>query len=169
LSRPVSLSDRPVVTLGPDFAGWDGILDLIAKSFAYMDGIVDPPSSATRLTVDALRKKSGSETALAIFDGERPVACLFCQPRDDVFYLGKLAVDPDRQGQGLGKLLVAHAGELARRAGYDTLELQVRIELEANRDFFAAQGFVETARGAHAGYDRPTWIVMRKRLAARSA
>lgn len=153
-----------IVTLDPDFEGWDGILALIGSSFAYMAVIVDPPSSAFRLTVDSLRRKAGAETALAIFEGARPVACLFCEPRETVFYLGKLAVAPDRQGRGLGGALLRHAEELARKAAYDTLELQTRIELEANHRFLAGRGFVRIAEGAHAGYARPTWIVMRKKI-----
>lgn len=158
--------DPEIAVLAPDFEGWDAVLALILKSFAYMQGVVDPPSSAFRLTAAGLREKAGSETALAILDGGRPVACLFCEARDDVFYLGKLAVDPEFQGRGLARRLMARAEELAGQAGFDTLELQVRIELEGNQAFFAAHGFAKAAEGAHEGYARPTWIVMRKRLAA---
>ena len=36
--------------------------------------------------------------------------------------------------------------------------------LRANQAFFASLGYREVARTAHAGYDRPTSITMRKRL-----
>ena len=156
------LSD--IVVLKPDFDGWDQVLALIQNSFTYMEGVVDPPSSAFRLTAASLREKAEKETALAIFDGGKPIACLFCEARGEVFYLGKLAVDPQFQGTGLGRRLLTRAEELARQADVHTLELQVRIELDANRTFFAARGFVQKAEGAHDGYQRPTWIRMQKQL-----
>jgi GNAT superfamily N-acetyltransferase len=158
-----------IVVLKPEFEGWDKMLALILRSFAYMAGVVDPPSSAFRLTAERLREKAGKETVFAIFDGDTPVACLFCDPRGDVFYLGKLAVDPRFQGKGLAKTLLKQAEELARRAGFETLELQVRKELEGNHAFFSAQGFVKRAEGAHEGYARPTWLMMQKQLAKASA
>ncbi|GIL02879.1 MAG: N-acetyltransferase [Alphaproteobacteria bacterium] len=154
-----------VVRLDSGFAGWAGVLALILDSFAYMEGRIDPPSSALRMTIDDLRARAASGTVLAVLDGDRPVACLFCEPRGAALYLGKLAVDPSRQGEGLGRLMVLHAEELARRERLGWLELQVRIELTRNQAFFAALGFEKTAEGAHAGYDRPTWLEMRKRLA----
>ena len=45
------------------------------------------------------------------------------------------------------------------------IELQTRVELTANHRAFRALGFVETGRTAHQGYDRPTSVTMRKRLA----
>jgi hypothetical protein len=42
------------------------------------------------------------------------------------------------------------------------VELQTRIELVENHAIFAALGFVETARTAHKGYDRPTTLTFRK-------
>ena len=50
------------------------------------------------------------------------------------------------------------------KAGKPMLELQTRIELTANQAAFRKLGFHETARTAHAGYDRPTSVTMRKVL-----
>lgn len=36
-----------VSELPPDFARWDELLALILRAFAYMDGVIDPPSSAS--------------------------------------------------------------------------------------------------------------------------
>ena len=77
----------------------------------------------------------------------------------------KLAVWPERQGQGTGHRLMQAAEDLARRSGLAALELETRIELTENHTTFAALGFVKTAELAHAGYDRPTYIRMQKRLA----
>ena len=42
------------------------------------------------------------------------------------------------------------------------LELQTRVELTENHATFRALGFVEVARTAHPGYDRPTSITFRR-------
>ncbi|MGL4285313.1 MAG: GNAT family N-acetyltransferase, partial [Phreatobacter sp.] len=75
------------------------------------------------------------------------------------------AVAPDRQGQGIGRALVRHAEGLALAAGKPAIELQTRIELTGNHAAFGRMGFVRTGETAHAGFDRPTSVTMRKTLA----
>ncbi len=143
---------------------WPAVLDLILGAFAYMDGVIDPPSSANRLTIKTLQQKAAREHALVLFDGTAPAACIFCDPRGDCLYVGKLAVAEKSRGKGLGQRLMSEAEALARQLGYRELELQSRVELVNNHRFFEALGFTRTAETAHAGYDRPTSITMRKRL-----
>ncbi|OBQ68233.1 GNAT family N-acetyltransferase [Mesorhizobium erdmanii] len=147
-----------------DFGRWDEVLALIMRAFAFMDGIIDPPSSAHLLTVDALRDKAGRETGFVALDGDRIVGCVFALERADDFYVGKLAVVPDCQGQGLGRRLMRKVENLALDRGKAALELQTRIELTANHAAFARLGFHETDRTAHEGYARLTSITMRKTL-----
>lgn len=148
----------------PEEPHWQAVLDLILNAFAYMDGIIDPPSSAKRLTVANLRQKAEREHALVLFDGEAPVACIFCDPREDCLYVGKLAVSDTWRGKGLGRRLVGEAEALARKLGYNEMELQSRVELTANHRFFKALGFAKTGETAHTGYDRATSITMRKKV-----
>lgn len=140
------------------------LLDLITRAFAYMDGVIDPPSSAHRLTVENLRKKCEAEIAFAALDGEQLAGCVFLAEREDHFYLGKLAIDPDLQGKGIGRLLMKEAEAIAIAAGKPVIELQTRVELTGNQAAFTRMGFVETGRTAHAGFDRPTSITLRKAL-----
>lgn len=140
------------------------LLDLITRAFAYMDGVIDPPSSAHRLTVENLREKCEAEIAFAALDGEQLAGCVFLAEREDHFYLGKLAIDPDLQGKGIGRLLMKEAEAIAIAAGKPVIELQTRVELTGNQAAFTRMGFVETGRTAHAGFDRPTSITLRKAL-----
>ncbi|TIV75630.1 MAG: GNAT family N-acetyltransferase, partial [Mesorhizobium sp.] len=89
---------------------------------------------------------------------------VFALERARDFYVGKLAVEPELQSQGVGARLMQAVEDLARERGKDAIELQTRIELTANHAAFARLGFRETGRTAHAGYDRPTSITMRKVL-----
>lgn len=156
---PVTLARAPA-----GFGRADELLDLVLRAFAYMDGVIDPPSSAHRLTVESLREKCGAETAILALDGDRLVGCVFLAERNDHFYLGKLAVDPGHQGKGTGRLLLREAEAVAVAAGKPLIELQTRVELTGNHSTFARLGFVETGRTAHAGFDRPTTVTMRKAL-----
>ncbi|RWE38197.1 MAG: GNAT family N-acetyltransferase [Mesorhizobium sp.] len=134
------------------------------RAFAFMDGIIDPPSSAHQLTADALCAKALRETGFLALDGDRIIGCVFALERPDGFYVGKLAVAPDRQGHGIGRRLMQAVEDLARSRGKADIELETRIELTANHAAFARLGFRETERTAHDGYDRPTSITMRKTI-----
>jgi ribosomal protein S18 acetylase RimI-like enzyme len=168
MAEPLALAgttgDLSVVPLPADFDRWRELVGLILTSFRYMNGVIDPPSSALRLTAENLKRKAAEETAfLALLDG-RIAGCVFLAEKQDHFYLGKLSVDPACQGRGIGRRLVEAAEEHVRATAKPTIELQVRVELVNNQATFSRLGFCETGRTAHAGYDRPTSITMRKDL-----
>jgi len=150
--------------VAPDYPNWDAVLRLVLDAFAFMDGRIDPPSSAHRLTTADMAAQAGTGAVWVIEDAGRPVACLFAKPKTDALYLGKLAVAAGRRGQGLARLLVAAATQEARSCGLTWLELETRIELTENHAAFARMGFVKTGETAHPGYDRPTSITMRRQL-----
>lgn len=153
-----------IIPLPASFDHWDELLGLIHRSFASMDGIIDPPSSAHRLTSVSLEAKAREETAFLAVIADRLVGCVFLADKSNHLYLGKLAIDPAFQGQGVGRRLVEAAEDHSRKLGRTAIELQTRIELTANHAVFARLGFRETARTAHPGYQRPTTITMRKEV-----
>lgn len=142
----------------------NALLGLILRSFAAMEGRIDPPSSAHSLSVESLRRRAREEIGYLIALEDKPIACLFCKAELDALYLGKLAVDPDFQGKGLGRLLLAAAEDLALSLGLSHLRLETRIELTENHECFRRWGFEKTAENSHPGYDRTTSIEMMKRL-----
>jgi GNAT superfamily N-acetyltransferase len=152
------------IRIDGSFDRYEELMSLILSAFAYMDGRIDPPSSAHALTVESLRQKAQDEVAFAVVAGRELLGCVFCKPEPDCLYIGKLAVTPSFQGKGVGRMLLAAAEDTARRLKLPTLRLQTRIELVENHTTFAAWGFTETGRSAHPGFTRPTSIEMRKRL-----
>jgi ribosomal protein S18 acetylase RimI-like enzyme len=140
------------------------LLALILGAFSYMDGRIDPPSSAHALNIELLRQKIVDEIAFGVRDGERLVGCIFCKPEDDCLYIGKLAVAPETQRKGIGRLLLAEAEATARALKLPALRLLTRIELIDNHRAFAAWGFVQSGTMCHPGFTRPTAIEMRKTL-----
>jgi predicted N-acetyltransferase YhbS len=154
-----------ITEIGEDFDRWQELLALIMSSFAYMNGVIDPPSSAHRLTLDNLSEKARAEIAFVAVDEGELLGCLFCRPEPPAcLYVGKLCVSPQAQGKGIGKMLLQRSEALARELALPALRLETRIELIGNHARFAAWGFVKTAENAHAGYDRTTSIEMTKVL-----
>ena len=82
-------------------------------------------------------------------------------PKPDHLLLDNIAIRPDRQGQGLGRQLIAFAEDEARRLGYPELRLYTHEKMTENITLYGRLGFVETGRGQEAGYDR---VFMTKRL-----
>ena len=146
------------------FADWDALLALLHRAFACMDGRIDPPSSLHRLDAAGLAAKAEAELCLPAFRPGRLAGCVFCAARPGALYIGKLAVEPALQGQGIGRALLAAAEAAARARGTPALELQTRVELTENHAAFERMGFVRTGVSAHAGYDRPTTVNFRKEL-----
>jgi GNAT superfamily N-acetyltransferase len=160
VSAPISVAPLP-----EDFARWSELLAMIRASFAYMDGVIDPPSSVHRLTPDLLAEKAAAETGFVALAADEIAGSAFLAEQSDCLYLGKLAVAPAWQGKGVGARLMRAAEEHARNVGKPVIELQTRIELTGNQHLFAKLGFAETGRTAHAGFARPTSVTMRKAVA----
>lgn len=154
-----------ICPVGPEFDRWRELLSLIQVSFAYMDGRIDPPSSATRLSAESLVLKAQEEHGFVAEDAGQLIGCVFAAEHPRHFYVGKLAIAPESQGKGIGKLLITEVERLAISVRKPILELQVRIELKSNQEAFSRMGFMETGRTAHPGFSRPTSITMRKALA----
>ena len=140
-----------------------GVLGLLHQAFAYMDGVIDPPSSLHRMSLhDLKRDAEGNE--LWVIDagpGSTPVACMILTDKGNTLYLGKMAVADSHRGQGLGRVMIAHAAARAQALGVPSITLQTRVELEANHETFRRFGFEEIGRTAHEGYDRPTSVTFR--------
>ncbi len=152
------------VRIENDFGRWDDLLALILSSFSYMDDVINPPSSAHRLTLASLAQKALSEIAFVAIEENRLVGCVFLKPEADCLYVGKLAVAPDQQGKGVGRRLLGLAETVARELNLSTLRLETRIELVGNHTTFGRWGFQKTAERSHPGFDRITFIEMRKEL-----
>lgn len=156
---------RPPRRIDPAADDMRALQELILRAFAFMDGRIDPPSSAHALTPASLQAKAATEYGLVIEEDGRPVACLFCRPEGaGTLYLGKLAVEPGRQGKGLGKALLTEAEALARSMGCLSLRLETRVELVENHRVFSRWGFVVAGESRHPGFDRTTSIDMVKSL-----
>ena len=144
--------------LGPRDPALPAVLALIRDVFAAHEGRIDPPSSAGRLTLDALSRME----VWAI--GEPPEAAVVLTPRADGLHLGKLAVRADRRREGHARALVERAAGRARAMGLAALVLQSRVELAEAHRAFEAMGFERTGTTSHPGFERPTSVTFRRAL-----
>lgn len=140
------------------------VLNLLHGAFAYMEGVIEPPSSLHRLTTEGIVRQAREGEVWVLDDIGRIVACLFMTPMPDHLYVGKLAVAEDFRGHGFARQLVEHAATRARARGLSRLVLQSRIELTGNHSAFQALGFLRTGETAHEGYERPTSFTFEKYL-----
>jgi len=144
------------IEIDPQFDDYASLLALLQKSFAFMEGRIDPPSSLHSYDEDKLREKASAETLLTAIDSDKLVGCLFVRHQADSLYLGKLAVDDAMRGKGVARQLIDVANLIGRQWSCRILEVETRVELTENQLFFAHLGFKKVAQNSHEGFDRPT-------------
>jgi GNAT superfamily N-acetyltransferase len=99
-----------------------------------------------------------------VVDGEVGVAAVLeLIPEDDHLLIENVAVDPARQGGGLGRRLMAFAEDEAGRQGFAALRLYTNAKFVENIASYERLGYVETGREP---YKESAVVFMRKRLVA---
>lgn len=71
-------------------------------------------------------------------------ASLVLVPQDAYLLIDSIAVDPVRQGEGLGRQLLVMAQDRAREMGYGEVRLYTNVLMKANRAWYKRSGFEET-------------------------
>jgi len=72
----------------------------------------------------------------------------------DAYVIDNIAVDPARQGQGLGRQLIDHAADEAARLRLPSIRLYTNVAMTENLSIYARIGFVETHRALEDGFHR---------------
>jgi predicted N-acetyltransferase YhbS len=144
---------------GPQLA--EVVHRLTQEAFAA-HAALDPPSGAAHESVESIRDELTHEAAAVGWLDARPVACMRLAAEGDHLHVRRLAIAPDLQGRGLGRAMMAWAESEARRRGLAAVTVGVRLALTGNRAFFGRLGYRPVAQHAHAGYDHPTSVEMRK-------
>ena len=68
------------------------------------------------------------------------------------------------QRRGIGRALMSWAEAEGRRRGLREVTLGVRLALPSNVGLYRHLGYEGVSEHAHPGFDRPTWLRMRKTL-----
>lgn len=88
--------------------------------------------------------ESGFETLVAVVDGAPIGHFTVCGHQ-----LVHLFVEPDHQGMGLGRQLLAQGEAMIAAAGHTDLELHTRVDNHAAIAFYEAAGWTVTDRQIH--------------------
>ncbi len=126
---------------------------------AFKDyGWLDPPSGALRETEATVRDDLGRGGGALASIGRRAVGCLRFEPEPGYLHVGRVAVDPAWQRQGVGTALMAWVHARARAEGYSEVRVGVRQQLPENLRFYQRLGYRVIAEHRHPGYPDVTWI-----------
>src|SRR5262249_31784571 len=82
------------------------------------------------------------------------VAYMIAWPESEGYFIDNIAVDPAWHGQGLGRTVIDHAVDEAKRHGLSSLRLYTNVAMAENLSMYAHLGFVETDRATEQGFDR---------------
>jgi ribosomal protein S18 acetylase RimI-like enzyme len=95
------------------------------------------------------------------------LAALVLMVRADHMLIYSIAVDPEHQGRGLGRSLMALAEDEARRRNVDELRLYTNERMAENVGFYARLGYCETERRPHETHKGSTLVFMPSWLATK--
>jgi N-acetylglutamate synthase-like GNAT family acetyltransferase len=83
-----------------------------------------------------------ADTIVVAADDQTVVGCVMMKVADEhTIKLRQMAVAPDRQQQGIGRMLIAAAERIAWERGFETISLHARCSAA---DFYTKLGYEET-------------------------
>ena len=143
------------------------LLALINRAFAVEKFFLD----RERITAEQLGGYLASGTFFLMEGAAASLAAsLYFERRGDRAYVGMLSVNPDRQGLGIGRQMMAFAEQHAAGLGCSGVDIRVVNLREELPPFYRSLGYVETGRSEPVddpGASKPYhFILMAKRLNA---
>lgn len=123
----------------------------------YVERMGTPPRPMTDDYDDVIRSQ---RVTVAEVDGAI-VGLVALTVTDEGFLIDNIAVDPRRQGSGVGRTLLVFAEDEARRGGFDSIHLYTNEVMVENIALYTRIGYVEFDRRARGAY---SVVYLRKRL-----
>jgi ribosomal protein S18 acetylase RimI-like enzyme len=105
--------------------------------------------------MDADYGKTVREGTLFVAEIEGAVAgAIVLVPEGEHLKVDNVAVEPGRQGGGIGRALLAFAEERARALGLDELRLFTHVMMTRNQRIYGLLGYTEVERRSENGFER---------------
>ncbi len=133
---------------------------VVAAYTKYIARIGKPPGP---MRDDFSARVASGTVFVAERDGGDIVGLIVLLPQEDHLLLDNVAVAPEAQGQGVGRILIDFAESVARNSGFTELRLYTHQMMHENIALYARLGWTETGRHAQDGFDR---VFFRKALFA---
>jgi ribosomal protein S18 acetylase RimI-like enzyme len=132
--RPAAVADVPRLT------------ELVQAAYGhYVERLGGPPRPMTDDSTEVVRS---ARVTVAERDGQI-LGLVVLRISDEGFLVDNVAVDPSHQGEGVGRALLEHAEDAARRAGFDSIYLYTHERMSENLALYSRIGYVEYDRRLH--------------------
>ncbi|GEB45285.1 GCN5 family acetyltransferase [Microbacterium testaceum] len=135
------MTDSPTIRpIDTDDAG--EVLTIQRAAFASEALIYgDPDMPPLTQTLEELRAELVENLGCVAVAGHRLVGAVRARLDGELLLIGRLAIAPDQQGEGLGTLLLAAVEERGREAGATEAELFTGALSEANQRLYEREGY----------------------------
>jgi GNAT superfamily N-acetyltransferase len=131
---------------------------VLAAYKRYVAVIGSPPGPM----LDDYAARIAAGQAWVLEDAHGIAGVLVLEDGPDCFLLDNIAVAPDRQGAGLGRVLLDFSEREALARGHRAITLYTNALMTENIAIYAKRGYVEQERRREKGFDR---VYMTKPLA----
>jgi GNAT superfamily N-acetyltransferase len=136
----------------------NAVRDVVHAAYRHYIARIGKPPGPMR---DDYASRIADDQVWVLEDGGRIVGVLVLEQGPHGLLLDNIAVLPDSQGKGSGRVLIEFAEAEARQRGFHEINLYTHALMSENIALYGRIGFVETHRISENGYDR---IYMTKRL-----
>jgi GNAT superfamily N-acetyltransferase len=140
----------------PDEA--DVVRDVVLSAYERYVAVI---GTAPGPMLDDYAARIAADQVWVLEDAGGIAGMLVLEDGPEVFLLDNIAVRPDRQGLGFGRVLLDFSEAEAVRCGWDAITLYTNALMVENIAIYAARGYVERERRREKGFDR---VYMDKRL-----
>ena len=142
---------RPVRIRLAEAAETGLVEDLVQRAYEpYVERIGMRPAPMD----DDYAEKIGRKQLFVAEDGSGVAGLVVLAAHADHLLVENIAVDPIRQGEGIGRALLAHAEALASGAGLASLRLYTNAAMRENIALYSSLGWEETERRSEKGFER---------------
>jgi GNAT superfamily N-acetyltransferase len=155
------MDDLTVRPIRPDDAGEVMTLQraaFVQEALIYGTPEMPPLTQALEEVESELHENIGC----VALDGPRMVGAVRARLDGSLLLVGRIAIAPDRAGEGIGTTLLAAVERRGAEAGATEAELFTGSLSEANLRLYEREGYVETERVQ--GDDGTEQVFLRKRL-----
>lgn len=155
------MDDLTVRPIRPDDAG--EVMTLQRAAFVQEALIYGTPEMPPLTqTLEEVESELHENIGCVALDGTRMVGAVRARLDGSLLLVGRIAIAPDRAGEGIGTTLLAAVERRGAEAGATEAELFTGSLSEANLRLYEREGYVETERVQ--GDDGTEQVFLRKRL-----
>lgn len=156
-----SKGDRPRIRRA-DLADLSAVSEIVDRAYGvYVERIGMRPGP---MEAD-YRAEIDRELVWVAAEEETVLGLIVLVENPDHLLIENVAVDPARQGEGVGRALLGFAEDSAREAGLDAIRLYTHEKMSENLALYARLGYREFERQDKGGFDL---VFLEKNLSAAS-